>query len=172
DPRIRPRRRKQSMSRIQDILRKAEREGGVHRTRSLDTDAPSVGQALAEPVGPALGLVEDPSPAPTPPVRVAPPPPAAPAPPLAPVSTPRIREVVGGLDHRFVAAVAPQSLAAEQYRSLRTRVTHSENGRATPRALIVTSPSKGDGKSLTAANLALTMAQQVQQRAAPRRRDP
>ena len=158
------------MSRIQDILRKAEREGGVHRTRSLDTDVPSVGQALAEPIalsraeGPALGLVDPPSPSPVPPAHAVPPPPAAAAPPLAPVSTPRIREVVGGLDHRLVAAVAPQSLAAEQYRSLRTRVTHSENGRATPRAIIITSPSKGDGKSLTAANLALTMAQEFQQR--------
>ena len=67
------------------------------------------------------------------------------------------------LDHRLVAAHAPQSLAAEQYRSLRTRVKRAENGRAL-RAIIVTSPNKGDGKSLTAANLALTMAQEFQQR--------
>src|SRR4029078_5102108 len=36
-------------------------------------------------------------------------------------------------------------------------------GRAV-RAIIVTSPNKGDGKTLTAANLALTMAQEFQQR--------
>src|SRR6185295_12318436 len=52
---------------------------------------------------------------------------------------------------------------AEQYRSLRTRLARSENGRAV-RAIIVTSPNKGDGKTLTAANLALTMAQEFQQR--------
>jgi capsular exopolysaccharide synthesis family protein len=76
---------------------------------------------------------------------------------------PQTREVTGGIDHRLVAALAPQSLAAEQYRSLRTRLTRSENGRAV-RAIIVTSPNKGDGKTLTAANLALTMAQEFQQR--------
>jgi capsular exopolysaccharide synthesis family protein len=62
-----------------------------------------------------------------------------------------------------VAALAPRSLAAEQYRSLRTRIQQAEHGRAL-RAIIVTSPGKGDGKSLTAANLALTMAQEFQQR--------
>jgi capsular exopolysaccharide synthesis family protein len=141
------------MSRIQEILKKAEREGSVHRTRALDTETPSVGQALADP--PTV-LIQ--------PVAAPPPPAATGAPPLAPVAAPRVREVIGGLDHRLVAAVAPQSLAAEQYRSLRTRVTHSENGRAAARVVIITSPSKGDGKSLTAANLALTMAQEFQQR--------
>ena len=38
------------MSRIQEILRKAEREGGVHRTRALTVDPPAT--ALADtPVG-------------------------------------------------------------------------------------------------------------------------
>ena len=59
--------------------------------------------------------------------------------------------------------VAPQSLAAEQYRSLRTRLKRAESGRAL-RTILVTSPNKGDGKSLTAANLALTMAQEFQRR--------
>jgi capsular exopolysaccharide synthesis family protein len=67
------------------------------------------------------------------------------------------------LDRRVVAGHAPQSLAAEQYRSLRTRLKSAENGRAL-RTIIITSPNKGDGKSLTAANLALTMAQEFQQR--------
>jgi capsular exopolysaccharide synthesis family protein len=70
---------------------------------------------------------------------------------------------VGDLDRRLVAAFSPQSLAAEQFRSLRTRVRNAENGRVL-RSIIVTSPNKGDGKSLTAANLALTMAQEFQQR--------
>ena len=67
------------------------------------------------------------------------------------------------LDRHLVAAHSPQSLAAEQYRSLRTRVKAAENGHAL-RTIIITSPNKGDGKSLTAANLALTMAQEYQQR--------
>jgi capsular exopolysaccharide synthesis family protein len=67
------------------------------------------------------------------------------------------------LDHHLIAALAPASLAAEQYRSLRTRLKQAEQGRAL-RVVAITSPAKGDGKSLTAANLALTMAQEYQQR--------
>jgi capsular exopolysaccharide synthesis family protein len=67
------------------------------------------------------------------------------------------------LDARLVAALAPQSPAAERYRLLRTRVKRAENGRSI-RAIVITSPAKGDGKSLTAANLALTMAQEFSQR--------
>ncbi len=67
------------------------------------------------------------------------------------------------LDPHLVAALAPTSLAAEQYRSLRTRIKRAESGRAL-RTIAITSPNKGDGKSLTAANLALTMAQEFQQR--------
>jgi capsular exopolysaccharide synthesis family protein len=70
---------------------------------------------------------------------------------------------IAQLDQHLVAAIAPTSLAAEQYRSLRTRLKRVENGRAL-RTIAVTSPAKGDGKSLTAANLALTMAQEFQQR--------
>ena len=130
------------MSRIQEILKKAEREGGVHRTRSVVAVPTSGANALAEPT----------------PVTIAPVPAPAP-PPVAAVG----REAVGTLDTRLVAAGAPQSLAAEQYRLLRTRISRAENGRAM-RAIIITSPNKGDGKSLTAANLALTMAQEFQQR--------
>jgi protein-tyrosine kinase len=134
------------MSRIQEILKKAEREGGVHRTRSFVAEGPAMGAPSAA----AAATV------------------AMPAPPVAmPVARERERQrdnvVVGDLDHRLVAAFASQSLAAEQYRSLRTRIRNAENGRAL-RSIIITSPNKGDGKSLTAANLALTMAQEFQQR--------
>jgi capsular exopolysaccharide synthesis family protein len=133
------------MSRIQEILKKAEREGGVRRTRGLGDAAVSSGAAAI-------------------------------APPM-PLSTPRDMQVdrddlappvarragAGAFDHRLVAALAPRSIAAEQYRSLRTRVRQAENGRAL-RTIIITSPGKGDGKSLTAANLSLTMAQEFQPR--------
>jgi capsular exopolysaccharide synthesis family protein len=132
------------MSRIQEILKKAERDGAVHRTRGVAGTSGATAEAVVE--RPAFVMPE--------PVSVA----AA-----APVAAPHIRQVSVGLDPRLVAAAAPQSLAAEQYRSLRTRVTRAENGRAF-RTIIITSPNKGDGKSLTAANLALTMAQEFQQR--------
>jgi capsular exopolysaccharide synthesis family protein len=146
------------MSRIQEILKKAEREGNVQRTRAVTEPVQPV---ATRGVGPALvDRVESP-----PASRVD-------APALsfaegAPVAMHpanlTVRRVEGTLDARLVAARAPHSIAAEQYRSLRTRVTRAEHGRAV-RAIIVTSPNKGDGKSLTAANLALTMAQELQQR--------
>lgn len=130
------------MSRIQDILRKAEREGGVHRTRTIVAEGPAMGSPSAA----AAATV------------------AMPAPPAVSASRREpARAVADDLDRRLVAAFAPQSLAAEQYRSLRTRIRNAEQGR-TLRSIIVTSPNKGDGKSLTAANLALTMAQEFQQR--------
>ena len=161
------------MSRIQEILKKAEREGSVHRTRGLGTDGPMAAHALAE--APAIDVAMPPPAPPMPPppmpalsraegtMAIAPPPLAVAAPHAHAPAAPAVREVTGAVDHRLVAAVAPQSLAAEQFRSLRTRLTRSENGRAI-RTIIVTSPNKGDGKSLTAANLALTMAQEFQQR--------
>ena len=137
------------MSRIQDILKKAERDGSMHRTRGLTPDGPSIAQASA--MAPAIAL---------PPAAWAPP---APEPrPAAPTAV-AARRIAARLDPRLVAALAPQSLAAEQYRSLRTRLTRAESGRAL-RAIIITSPATGDGKSLTAGNLALTMAQEFQQR--------
>jgi capsular exopolysaccharide synthesis family protein len=163
------------MSRIQDILSKAERDGTVRRTRALGDEyatRPS-DEGLS-----ARGFVES-APAPAPRslddggTRAAHAPHAprhhhateAAHPPASGRSaafeaTPRL---MAQLDPHLVAALAPTSLAAEQYRSLRTRIKRSESGRAL-RTIAVTSPNKGDGKSLTAANLALTMAQEFQQR--------
>ena len=51
--------------------------------------------------------------------------------------------------------------AHHHHRAIRTRITHGEE--AGPlRTIAVTSPGSGDGKSVTAANLALTMAQEYQ----------
>jgi protein-tyrosine kinase len=143
------------MSRIQDILNKAERDGAARRTRSIGTEGPA---------GPPASTIAAPAPVQRP--IVEPTPIAerrearARQAEQAPPSTPP-REV--HLDRHLVAALQPQSLAAEQFRSLRTRISRIENSRAM-RAVIVTSPAKGDGKSLTAANLALTMAEEYSQR--------
>jgi capsular exopolysaccharide synthesis family protein len=137
------------MSRIQEILKKAEREGSVHRTRPIVTDPPV--RALVD--RPPVSRVEPPAVS-----RVEPAAPIGFAPPVTPA-----RDRSADVDARLVAASAPQSIAAEQYRLLRTRIARAENGRVF-RAIIVTSPNTGDGKSLTASNLALTMAQDPQQR--------
>jgi capsular exopolysaccharide synthesis family protein len=143
------------MSRIQDILSKAERDGTTRRTRSL-SETPA-GAAVAAPPPVTTSRV--------PPTHAfdaakAPWTPGATAPAIEPETAPL---VTPSFDGQLVAAIAPQSTAAERYRLLRTRIKQVERGR-TFRSIIVTSPSKGDGKSLTAANLALTMAQEFHQR--------
>lgn len=131
------------MSRIQEILKKAEQDGAMRRTR--------VPASAFGPQGTAVQATALATPAPL----------VEPEPPLRTQAAPR--EVAVALDGRLVAALAPRSLAAEQYRSLRTRIHQAEHGRSV-RTLVVTSPGKGDGKSLTSANLALTMAQEFHTR--------
>jgi capsular exopolysaccharide synthesis family protein len=152
------------MSRIQEILSKAERDGTARRTRAL-SDEGNIAPAVTIPQARTQTPVYEPAVAPAPHVWNPATAPAAPAPSFeAPAERPAPpAPATGMLDPHLVAALAPHSLAAEQYRSLRTRIKRAENGRAV-RAIIVTSPAKGDGKSLTAANLALTMAQEYQQR--------
>lgn len=62
------------------------------------------------------------------------------------------------LSTRLVPLLNPWSPISENYRLVRTNLQHSVRGKA-PQVLLVTSPEKGDGKTLTAANLAITMAQ-------------
>jgi capsular exopolysaccharide synthesis family protein len=141
------------MSRIQDILNKAEREGAARRTRSIGTDVPA---------GPSSSPIATAAPTPVPRPVVEPTPIAERREARARLAEPPPEREVH-LDRHLVAALAPQSLAAEQYRSLRTRISRAETGRAV-RVIIVTSPAKGDGKSLTAANLALAMGEEFSQR--------
>ena len=148
------------MSRIHEILSKAERDGTARRVRTAgvaaheEVPAPVIQPAARIPVpvvpevaesGPAIARHNGTMSALAEPAPVAP-------------------EIHGvQLDPVLVAALEPESLASEQYRALRTRITQSENGR-TVRAIAITSPAKGDGKSVNAANLALTMAQEFQRR--------
>jgi capsular exopolysaccharide synthesis family protein len=67
------------------------------------------------------------------------------------------------LDARLIAALATDGPEAEQYRALRTRILHADTGRPT-NVILVTSALRGDGRSLTASNLALTMAQELDRR--------
>jgi capsular exopolysaccharide synthesis family protein len=135
------------MSRIQNILDKAERDGGIRRMRPL-----------ADPVG-GVGTVDRP-------VAVGPPPTILTSEPevsAAPAAAP-IRVMTGArLSPSLVAAMSPSGVAAEQYRALRTRIVYRETGGAV-NVVLITSPGRGDGKSLTVANLGLTMAQEYQQR--------
>ncbi len=60
---------------------------------------------------------------------------------------------------RLVTMQDPRSPVAEAYRALRTNITFSAPDRR-PKTLVFTSAMPGDGKSTTASNLAITLAQQ------------
>lgn len=149
------------MSRIQNILEKAEREGAVLRTGHLGVPA-------APPMTATVPITID---IPMPPAAersIVPGAPAAPAPAHGAGATgggEAIASYSVRLSSLLVAGLAPRSAAAEQYRQLRTRLSHSE-GANSLRTILVTSPQKAEGKSITAANLALTMAQELHRKVA------
>ncbi|MEW6326644.1 MAG: polysaccharide biosynthesis tyrosine autokinase [Thermodesulfobacteriota bacterium] len=67
-----------------------------------------------------------------------------------------------GLDERLVAVTDPQSLATEQFKILRSRILYPRNG-SIPRTIMVASAMEEEGKSLIAANLAISIAQGIQE---------
>lgn len=170
------------MSRIQEILAKAERDGTARRTQSetLTPPVPFTPAPVHTPPPPAIVSVTqrvDGTAAldPFPPSAVA----AASTASLTPAPTPVVpsltavasqateltepRTAIATLHPLLIAAVNPHSPVAEQYRTMRSRISHREESFPI-RTLLVTSPGPGDGKSITVANLALTMAQEFQRR--------
>jgi tyrosine-protein kinase Etk/Wzc len=75
----------------------------------------------------------------------------------APQTLPAAR--VNGFQARLIAVHDPRSPISEAYRSLRTNITFSRPER-TPKTLVFTSPTPGEGKSTSTENLAATLAQQ------------
>ena len=63
--------------------------------------------------------------------------------------------------HNLVAINAPHSFEAEQFRLLRTNIMFPVEGHQSPRSILITSTHPGDGKSFVAANLAITIAQNI-----------
>ena len=148
------------MSRIQNILEKAEREGAAMRTsRMVPFDSPAT--AVPPPRASRTDPIDSPiAPAAAPGIIA----PAAAATGLgASPMDDAVRSHTAILNPLLVAGLAPKSLAAEQYRSLRTRLAQME-GAGGLRTVLITSPQKGEGKSVTASNLALTIAQELQRR--------
>jgi capsular exopolysaccharide synthesis family protein len=148
------------MSRIQQILEKAERDGAAMRTSRIG--APPVDATVTATVPITIDI-------PTPPAHdtaartIVPGAATAGSAPASAAASDAIDAFRVRLNPLLVAGLAPQSLAAEQYRQLRTRLSHAE-GAGSLRTVLVTSPQKGEGKSVTSANLALTMAQELQRR--------
>jgi protein-tyrosine kinase len=158
------------MSRIQDILARAERDGTARRTQPTPTLVPPAPEYTPSEYG---GRAIDGTSAldPSAFIQVKEPVAPMPAPVAAPVATavaPPVSPVVAEghaapaiLHPALVSAIAPHSAVAEQYRAIRTRITQHEEH--TPlRTVMITSPGGNEGKSITAANLALTMAQEIQ----------
>jgi capsular exopolysaccharide synthesis family protein len=175
-----------TMSRIQDILARAERDGTARRTQPSPTLVPPATELGAPDYGPPAthgSSALDAAPfitlkEPVPPVAPAVPMAAAGAPVLAPAVPPALvdarvathtvpADVVDGrtehavLHPALVSAIAPHSAIAEHYRAIRGRITQHEE-HSPLRTVMVTSPGGSEGKSITAANLALTMAQEFQ----------
>lgn len=136
------------MSRIHRILSKAEQDGTVTRL-TWPPDAPGADEGLPAATGwRPLPAAFDP----------------------LPVAPGEATELVGGrpvfgvkMSRLLVTAHEPFSAAAEQYRLLRTRMSQTE-GDDPRRVISVTSPGRGEGKSVTAANLALALAQEFERR--------
>jgi tyrosine-protein kinase Etk/Wzc len=63
------------------------------------------------------------------------------------------------LSDRLVTGADPRSPVSEAYRSLRTNITFARPDQVS-KTLVFTSPMPGDGKTTSAANLAITLAQQ------------
>ena len=160
------------MSRIQNILDKAERDGASLRTTRVGVPAavpaiPVTSNHAGATVPITIDIPTPPAPMPEP-VLVRDIVPGAPSaqttsPATSVPASDAIQSYTVRLNPVLVAGLAPKSLAAEQYRQLRTRLSHAE-GASTLRTVLITSPQKGEGKSVTAANLALTMAQELQRR--------
>ena len=149
------------MSRIQDILARAERDGMTRRTQTepVITAAPEV----VAPVRGSSALDTAPyvAPAASGPARVRPATVTARAPETARPDAAELRTARATLHPALVAAITPHSVVAERYRGIRSRITAAEEARPL-RSIVVTSPGPRDGKSITAANLALAMAQEYQ----------
>ncbi len=73
----------------------------------------------------------------------------------------RRRDPARAIESRLVLRHAPRSPAAEAYRALRTNVAYAGNGaRRSYKTIVVTSAEPMDGKTTTAVNLAITLAEQ------------
>ncbi len=75
---------------------------------------------------------------------------------LAPVS----ENIPAAINPMLVAGLDPQSIEAEQFRILKNNILFPEKGEV-PKSIMVTSTAPGAGKSFVAANLAISIAQNI-----------
>ena len=66
------------------------------------------------------------------------------------------------IDRNLIVHLQPNSFEAEQFKILRTNLLFPSSGKS-PRSIMVTSAVPGEGKSFVAANLAVSIAQSIQE---------
>jgi len=66
------------------------------------------------------------------------------------------------IDPNLVSVVNPESLETEIFKVLRAKILFPASGKPPPRSIMVTSAVPGEGKSFVAANLAVNMAQNIE----------
>jgi capsular exopolysaccharide synthesis family protein len=136
------------MSHIQKILERAERDGSIRPSTpalGVDPRVPAVAVATADDV-----FTIPPRPVETP--------------VSAPVVTTTSRRVASApVAAAVLEALRPGSASADQYRTLRTRLQQTAHGRSI-HALLVTSPGRNEGRTHTAASLALSMTREFDRR--------
>jgi receptor protein-tyrosine kinase len=122
------------MSRVHDALRRAEQTGAPPPAAQTVAPAPAPGSARPAPPLPTGGLLS-----------------------LADVQEVPFAPAPEAL---LIDASRPQDSPSEEFRSLRTRLNHLQSLQPI-HTVVVTSPSPAEGKSFSAANLALAEAQMV-----------
>jgi Mrp family chromosome partitioning ATPase len=79
-------------------------------------------------------------------------------PPPLDTQTPQNR--VGTVDRNLIALIKPQSFEAEQFKQLRTNLLFPASGKS-PQSIMITSAVPGEGKSFVSSNLAISIAQNI-----------
>jgi protein-tyrosine kinase len=74
-----------------------------------------------------------------------------------------IPQLPSSSDPKLVSVRAPRSILSEQYRALKTKLFLLRNGNRI-KTILITSAVQSEGKTLTAVNLALTIAQEIDQK--------
>lgn len=129
------------MSKFLKALQRAEEERLLH-------EQPWRAESVAQP-GVVTPLVKEVPPAPKETTRPA----------FPPVTSVNTAELTEGIDAHCVSLLHPSTFEAEQYRTLRYMVEQARNAEGNLQVVAVSSPSEGDGKTITAINLAGALAQ-------------
>jgi exopolysaccharide/PEP-CTERM locus tyrosine autokinase len=81
-------------------------------------------------------------------------------PPATPAPAVRSELDSSSVDRTLVALTNPHSIEAEQFKILRTNILYPVSGQP-PRSILITSAAPGEGKSFAAANLAISIAMNI-----------